>query len=69
MEEQKYTPIEVLDSTITILDSIVLPKAMTAGEAAGILLPLADAVRNLQAMKEAILAAEEQEGQNDVRGD
>lgn len=65
MEEQKYTPIEVLDSTITILDGIMLPKGMTAGEAAGILLPLADAVRNLQAMKEAILAAEEQEEKAD----
>lgn len=65
MEEQKYTPIEVLDSTIAILDGIMLPKGMTAGEAAGILLPLADAVRNLQAMKEAILAAEEQEEKTD----
>lgn len=65
MEEQKYTPIEVLDSTIAILDGIVLPKGMTAGEAAGILLPLADAVRNLQAIKEAILAAAEQEEQKD----
>lgn len=66
MEEQKYTPTEVLDSTIAILDGIVLPKGMTAGEAAGILLPLADAVRNLQAMKEAIqAAAAEQEEQKD----
>lgn len=65
MEEQKYTPIEVLDGTIAILDGIVLPKGMTAGEAAGILLPLADAVRNLQAIKEAILAAAEQEEQKD----
>ena len=65
MEEQKYTPIDVLDSTIAILDSIMLPKGMTAGEAAGILLPLADAVRNLQAIKEAILAAAEQEEQKD----
>ena len=65
MEEQKYTPIEVLDSTIAILDSIALPKGMTAGEAAGILLPLADAVRNLQAMQEAIRTAKEQEEQKD----
>lgn len=65
MEEQKYTPIEVLDSTIAILDGIMLPKGMTAGEAAGILLPLADAVRNLQAIKEAILAAAEQEERKD----
>lgn len=67
MEEQKYTPTEVLDSTIAILDGIMLPKGMTAGEAAMILLPLADAVRNLQAMKEAILAAGagEQEEQKD----
>ena len=65
MEEQKYTPIDVLDSTIAILDSIMLPKGMTAGEATGILLPLADAVRNLQAIKEAILAAAEQEEQKD----
>ena len=43
----------------------MLPKGMTAGEAAGILLPLADAVRNLQAIKEAILAAAEQEEQKD----
>ena len=34
MEAQKYTPIEVLDSTIAILDGIMLPKGMTAGEAA-----------------------------------
>ena len=65
MEEQKYTPIEVLDSTIAILDGIMLPKGMTAGEAAGILLPLADAVQNLQAIKEAILAVAEQEERKD----
>ena len=65
MEEIKYTPAEVLDGTIAILEGIVLPKNMTAGEAAGILLPVADAVRNLQAMKEAILAAEGQEEKAD----
>ena len=61
MEEKQYTPVEVLDSTIAILDGIALPKGMTAGEAAGILLPLADAVRNLQAMKEAILTNGQEE--------
>ena len=65
MEERKYTPEEVLESTIAILDGIVLPKGMTAGEAAGILLPLADAVRNLQAMQEAIRTAKEQEERKD----
>lgn len=65
MEERKYTPEEVLENTIAILDGIVLPKGMTAGEAAGILLPLADAVRNLQAMQEAIRTAKEQEERKD----
>ena len=70
MENQTkvMTPIEALNETITILESIALPAGMKAGEAAQIVMPVNAAIGNLQAIIEAIRQAEEQEGQENGGG-
>ena len=63
--DEKLTLEQVIGNTIEILDSIRLPKDMTAAEAAGILLPVNAAEGNLRAMIEGIRKAEEQEEEAD----
>lgn len=68
MEDRQMTPVEVLNETIKILESIALP-AMNAGDAAQIVMPINAAAGNLRAIIEAIRTAEEQEGQENVSGE
>ena len=68
MEEKQMTPIEALNETIMILEGIVLPAGMKAGEAAQIVVPVNAAIGNMQAIIEAIRQAEEQEGQENGGG-
>lgn len=63
--EQQYTPLEVLDYTISILENITLPCGMKASDAMEILTPVQAAVSNLQALAEAIKTADGQEEKSD----
>ena len=63
--EQQYSPIEVLDYTISILENITFPCGMKASDAMEILMPIQTAIGNLQALTEAIKTAEGQEEKSD----